>query len=281
MAAGTGAHEPERRCALGPAQSQTLTAAMSRYDWPRIARQERGGDAPGARGRFLRRIRTDFDPDGARAASLAAQAGPPHPGGPFAPPNTRQHLWQFLGPIAVLRGQAIGEPRVTGRVNMLAVETIGGQRVYAATANGGVWYSRDGGVSWTSLGGFAPTPADNIARPAQRHSCGAIAVSFGITEATDIVFVGTGEHAQPRSAQPPSCLGGIGILVADHPATATGPDPWTREAKNLLTCGVARIAIQPSPGVGVVAATTIGLLQRPTLATPDNEWPRVAGKPFS
>ena len=78
--------------------------------------------------------------------------------------------------MTVVESRVIGDPRVTGRVNMLAVETIGGQRVYAATANGGVWYSRDGGANWTSVGGFAPTPSDNIARPAQRHTCGAIAV---------------------------------------------------------------------------------------------------------
>ena len=254
---------------------------MSRYDWPHVTRQEIGGDDPDARGRLMRRIRTDFDPEGARAASLAAQAPHPHPGRsePFAPPTGRQHLWQPLGPFIVLRGQAIGDPRIAGRVNMLAVD-MGGKRVYAASANGGVWYTSDGGVTWKSLGGFAVTTGGEIIRPAQRHTCGSIAVSFGLTEATDFAFVGTGEHTHPRDAQPGHSLGGIGILFADHPATTGGDNPWTREAKNLIGRGVCRIAIQPSPGLGVVAATTIGLLQRPGPGV-DNVWNPVAGSPFS
>src|SRR5262245_39557778 len=165
---------------------------MGRYDWPRGTRKEDDGDDPMARHRFKRRSQAEFDPEAARAASLAARMPHPHPGGPgpFAPPSGRAHLWQPLGPTTVVQGQVTGDPRITGRVKMLAVHP-GGSRVYAATANGGVWYTNDGGRSWVSLGGFAPTPTLLINGPIQPHACGAIAVSFGVTEADDTVFVGT------------------------------------------------------------------------------------------
>jgi len=254
---------------------------VSRYDWPRVPRKEiGGGDDPGERGRFIRRIRTDFDPEGARAASLGPpRPAHPHPGAaPFAPASGRQNLWQPIGPVTILGGQATGKPRVAGRINMLAVHSDG-QRVYAASANGGVWYSRNGGASWQSLGGFAVTAAGEIVRPAQRHTCGSIAVKFGGTEAADVVYVGTGETTHQDDAQPGHSLGGIGILVADHPATTGGDNPWTREAKNLLGLGICRMALQPS-GAGVVAATTSGLFQRPSPGA-DNVWTKVAGTPFS
>jgi hypothetical protein len=161
---------------------------------------------------------------------------------------------------------------------MLAVHKDG-LRVYAASANGGVWYSRNGGGLWQSLGGFAVTAAGEIVRPVQRHSCGSIAVKFGNTEATDVVYVGTGETTHQRHAQPGNSQGGIGILVADHPATTGGDNPWTREAKNLLGLGVCRIALQPS-GTGVVAATTNGLFERPSPGA-DNVWTKVPGAPFN
>ena len=252
---------------------------MSRYDWPRVARTEQGGDDPRTRGRFLRLPRTEFDSEGARTASRSLVGGVAGVHGAFAPASVRQHLWQPLGPLTVVHGQAIGDPRIAGRVNMLAVHS-GGQRVYAASANGGVWYTNNGGTSWTSLGGFAVTSSGEITRPAQRHTCGSIAVAFGATEANDVVYVGTGEITHGRDAQPGHSLGGIGVLIADHPATSGGADPWTREAKNLIGEGVCRIAVQPG-GAGVVAATTVGLFERPSPGGADNNWTKVTGSPFS
>src|SRR6185295_17601998 len=118
-----------------------------------------------------------------------------------------------------VQGQAIGTPRIAGRVNAIDVHT-GGSRAYAASANGGVWYTSDGGIHWVSLGGFAPTGSAQIIRPAHRHACGAIKVAFGATEATDVVYVGTGETTHGRDAQPGHSLGGVGVLIGDHPATS-------------------------------------------------------------
>jgi len=251
---------------------------MSRYEWP-IARRSESDDDPGGRGEFLGRQRVEFDPAGVRAL---ARGTPPQPSvaRPRAPVNGRTHLWQPLGPDTVVGGQAIGATRIAGRINMLAVHPDG-ERVYAASANGGVWYSANGGVAWRSLGGLASTPAPGtVNRPAQRHACGAIAVAWGAAEADDVVYVGTGETTHGRSAQPGASLGGIGILRLGPPAPVAEPDPWVREAPNLLGEGVCRIALQPG-GSGVVAATTAGLFERPAGAGADTAWTRVTGVPFA
>ena len=69
------------------------------------------------------------------------------PGPPASPPATN---WIPVGPSVVRRGQAVGNPPVSGRTAALALAP-GGMRVYAATANGGVWRSDDGGSHWYSL----------------------------------------------------------------------------------------------------------------------------------
>jgi hypothetical protein len=248
---------------------------MSRYAWPRLDEGD-DDDDPGGRARFTSRRRIDFDPAGAIAAG---RREPVSGVGLRAAPNGRLSLWQPLGPMTVVQGQAIGTPRIAGRVMALAVHSAG-SRLYAGSGNGGVWYSNDGGTSWRSLGGFASTVGGEINRPAQRHSCGAIHVAFGATEAGDEVYVGTGETAHSPNAQPGRSLGGIGVLVASGPAVSLLANPWSREAKNLLGAGVNRFAVEPG-GATLVAATTIGLLQRPNPASPDSDWPRVAGKPFA
>ena len=58
----------------------------------------------------------------------------------IAPPNVDDDLWVPIGPTVVLNGQAGGNPRVAGRTNDIRVSDDGA-RVYAATANGGVWFS--------------------------------------------------------------------------------------------------------------------------------------------
>jgi hypothetical protein len=257
---------------------------MSRYAWPTGRTNDDASDDPAARARFVAQRRTDFDAEGALAAgrrmpSRQSSVGPAGGPAPFAPATGRQHLWQPLGPATVVGGQATGSPRIAGRVTALAVHPDG-QRIYAASGNGGVWYSNDGGGSWRSLGGFAATNRPEINRPAHRNACGAIAVDFGTTEAGDEVYVGTGEPTRTPTGQPGGSLGGIGVLVATGPATSTADDPWAREAPNLLGAGIHRFAFEPG-GAGVVVATTIGLFQRPDPAGPDDDWIRVSGTPFT
>lgn len=256
---------------------------MSRYQWPDSDDGEEGDDAPGARTRYIARRRVEFDPDGARVAARgvpATVARGARTSAERAPASGRTHLWQPLGPMTVLGGQATGKPRIAGRVNAIEVHD-GGDRIYAASGTGGVWYSRNGGAEWMPLGGFAPTNTAGLNRPAQRNACGAICVRFGATEADDDVYIGTGEAVgRDPDAQPGHSIGGVGILVAHGPAAAATPDPWVREAKNLLGNGVWRIVIEPG-GTTVIAATRTGLFQRPAAPGADVDWERVAGTPFN
>ena len=197
-------------------------------------------------------------------------------------------LWQPLGPHTLLGGEPLGATRVTGRISMLAVHEDG-ERVYAASANGGVWYSGDAGANWRSLDGLADTPgAAAIDRPAHRLACGAIAVRFGSGGAPDTVIVGTGEpwHAegvpadQRTHAQPGQPFGGVGILIGTHQPGPPGPGSvtWVREAANLVGHGVYRIALQPG-GTRIVAATTAGLFEQPALDA-GTAWKPLVGAPF-
>jgi hypothetical protein len=247
---------------------------MSRYDWPRDG-GEREDDAAG-RAIFIRRRRTEFDADGALRASRTPL---PRPAGvPFAPADGREFLWQPLGPLHVLEGQAEGKPRITGRVNVVCVHDAG-LRAYAASANGGVWYTKDGGASWVSVAGLASTNTAGILRPAQRNACGALHVEWGTNEGDDLVFLGTGEITHPMRGQPGDSEGGIGILVGDKPTKSSQPDPWVREAPNLVNNGIYRIVREPG-GTIVVAATRTGLFQRPASPGANIDWMRPTSTPF-
>ncbi len=256
---------------------------MSRYDWPR-ARSPQERDDPAGRAGFMGSRRAELDLAAALASGRRlAQPRADGRGGVFAQPSSRVELWVPLGPSTVVQGQATGDPRVTGRVRALSVHPDG-QRIYAATANGGVWYSSDGAETWRSIGGFAPTATPGIVRPAHRHVCGALLVQLDPAapddESKDTVFVGTGEITPDLHARAGSRLGGIGVLVATGPAASGAVDPWTEEAPNLLEKGVYRLAADPGAGTTVVAATSIGLLERPAGAGQGTGWDPVAGDPF-
>ena len=258
---------------------------MSRYVWPRDPRKKKEKDNPAARLAFTRRRHREFDPEGA----LRASRGSPQldtatgPRGPFAPATGRVHLWQPLGPVTLLGGQAEGSPRVSGRVNAICVHDLG-LRAYAASANGGVWYTNDGGANWVSVAGLASTNTTGILRPAQRNACGALHVNFGATEGQDLVFLGTGELTGlsdvDLKGEPGSSEAGIGIFVGDRPALSSQSDPWQREAPNLINNGVFRIVQEPG-GNTVIAATRTGLFQRPSSPAQDKNWERLPFEPFN
>jgi hypothetical protein len=257
---------------------------MSAYDWPSSTHSGEGQDDALGRLRFSSSRRIMLDHDGALAAGRRLPEEPiPRrarggvaPPAPFTPATGTRNLWLPLGPATITDGQATGSPRVAGRVRALAVHELG-QRVYAAAANGGIWYSRNGGAEWISIGGFAATNRAGITRPAHRNACGAIAVRFGGTEAGDFVVVGTGERGGFADARPSSKLAGVGVLTATNPVASAGGDPWTRAAKNLQGESVTGIAIKPG-GTDIVVATTIGLFTGPTTA--DSVWDLVPGTPF-
>src|SRR6266498_1636884 len=114
---------------------------MARYDWPAGPRSE---DDQLGRAGHLARFRPQVD------LTVLAQPLPrPKARGARAVPHNLpvgpQNLWFPLGPSVMLNGQATGTPNVAGRIRDLQVEPAAGQRVYAASASGGVWFSADRG----------------------------------------------------------------------------------------------------------------------------------------
>jgi hypothetical protein len=200
-------------------------------------------------------------------------------------------MWMPLGPSILINGQASGNPMVSGRVRDIRISP-NGQRVYVGTANGGVWYSPDVGTTWTPLGGWALAP--QAVRSGLSLTIGALLVEFGETggsddPAKDVVYVGTGE-AQPQVQRGPGGHhGGIGILrlKTTLPAalTASGRNPWTREARNLTGAGIYRLARDPAvtPALNgsatLVAATSTGLWSRTGPFAEDADWQRVEFAP--
>ena len=254
---------------------------MTRYDWPDAPGvRSQAKDDPNERARHnARRYAGTPVEDALQALRTAAVVAPG--GGPAAlraPATSDALLWQPLGPAVMLSGQAEGSPRVSGRVNAMAVHKDG-QRAYAATGNGGIWATTDGGATWRSVGGLAATDTAGITRPAHRNTSAALHVKWKDPAGAETVFMGTGEPWSRATGLPESSELGVGIFVATAPLAPTVPDPWTREAKNLVNDAVYAIA-SSADGATVVAAALSGLYQRPPGGGKDVDWPRVPSEPF-
>lgn len=183
--------------------------------------------------------------------------------------------WTPLGPSVVAHGQAPGHPTVSGRITALAVGP-GASRVYAGAANGGVWFSGDGGASWAPLDDYSTSPGFVSHLEADSLSVGAIAVTFGASTQSDVIFVGTGESQTGYDIPLGDGYFGIGIRSS---ASGGEPGSWALEAINLAGHGCFRIVIDPDDPTLVFAATSHGLYRRPVGGTYTN-WNQVNG-PFA
>lgn len=173
--------------------------------------------------------------------------------------------WLPIGPSAVLKGQASGEPLVSGRVTGIA-PLVDGNTLYICTANGGVWKTSDGGWNWTSMmegvrvqtasgQPFPPSSWRGLSWGIDSQACGAIAVAPGAgTGGQDRIFVGTGEAFGNLDD-----YFGTGPLVSDDGGTT-----WRVEeaVPTLAGSGFWRLAIDPADAQHVFAATTNGLYER-------------------
>ncbi len=218
-----------------------------------------------------------------RRRQQAGQAAPRARGAARAAPDAAQpHQWLPIGPTVVLAGQAGGRPRVAGRVSDVQVSSDG-LRAYAATANGGVWFSEDGGESWRPLGGWTttgdPPPID---RAAGVLACGCMLVRFdpGNNVGADEVYVGTGELMPSTGNTLGGQNSGVGVMHATGPATSTiFAAPWTIEGSNLANSGIFRLADDPADPTTLVAATSAGLWTRN--GGPAAAWTQVGVAPFA
>jgi hypothetical protein len=164
-------------------------------------------------------------------------------------------FWTPVGPSVVAEGTS-GALSVSGRITALAVGP-GGQRVYAGAANGGVWYSEDGGASWMTVEAYGqpPSTAETLGVEADSLSVGALAVRFGASAASDLIYVGTGEANFSADS-----YFGIGIKSS---TSGGAPIKWNPEATNLVGAAISRIVIDPENPAVVYAATDTGLFVRP------------------
>gem|GEM_PF-1799519 len=181
--------------------------------------------------------------------------------------------WINIGPSASLNGQAANNPIVGGRITDLALSRDG-QRVYAATAGGGVWRSDDGGDSWRPLmDGLRLAPQypefvdRDLAGPEQGASALAIGAVACVSDDPDRVFVGTGEYTADNRG-----YRGIGILSSNDggrtwvtEGIASGHDPLTGAIVFALT-------IDPGNPDRVMAATSRGLYRRTSDGSGGFQW---------
>jgi len=196
-----------------------------------------------------------------RRMGMAAPAAPIVPGA---------KNWLPLGPTVVMNGQTIGNQPVAGRVARLAVAP-GGQILYAATANGGVFRSDDGATSWRSLmDGFDLEPKNYAS---DSLACGAIAIDLADPNR---VYVGTGEGDtnqmfRQRIVGALAAYRGVGPIRSDNGGTSWVPEP---SSPDLAGEAFFALAVDPRNRENVVGGTTAGLYQRVPAGGSSFQWVR-------
>ena len=204
-----------------------------------------------------------------RVQEIRTRAAAP-PVGPIIP---GQKNWSPLGPSVVLNGQALGNPSVGGRVSGIAVAP-GGQIVYAASANGGVFRSVDGGMSWRSLMDAFDMDPTNFASTSL--ACGAIAIDGNDPNR---VYVGTGEGDTHemfarglRKVFALPAYRGIGPIRSDDAGATWVSEPTASGSPSLAGQAFFALAVDPANRDNVVAATTEGLYQRVLTEDGNPKW---------
>lgn len=212
--------------------------------------------------------------------------GDPKPGtrakrDPLPAPGVAGGYWLPIGPFGVRKGQAPGDPVISGRVSRLGFSPDG-RRVYLATANSGVWVSEDKGRSWTSLMG-PDFDKDPLSMSSNSLSCGAIAVVRDAGTGLDRIYVGTGEGdaGDYGSGGTGSGLGyfGVGPIISKD-----GGKNWLQEPSSIDTPGIPfsgltgqaffEMALHPDDPEMVIAATSAGVFRREKVApaSADYRW---------
>jgi hypothetical protein len=263
---------------------------MGRYDWPA---PPRGEDDPGGRTRYLTQLRPTLDPTTITPLTPKKSTRRRARAVPHNAPVGANNLWFPIGPSVMTNGQAGGNPNVAGRIRDLIVEPVTGQRLYAASGTGGVWFSADRGGTWTPLDEFQESDRTDIGNLSAALACGAVYVRFGAAAngSQDEVWVGTGEQTltldglqatlggAPGSGLPGGAVAGIGFL---HHDPSAGPG-WTvvkgatsaADADTLRGECFYRIAADPKNDRQLVAGTTKGLYLLPA----GGLWRKVASYP--
>ena len=67
-------------------------------------------------------------------------------------PATTSANWSFVGPDVIPSGGG-----GAGRINVVRIDPSNPNTIYAGSANGGLWISKDGGLTWTTSTDFLPS----------------------------------------------------------------------------------------------------------------------------
>jgi hypothetical protein len=203
----------------------------------------------------FRRRQREARRDGAPAPAGEAHgadtpSGEEAPPEPPAPPPAEN--WVPIGPSVLRRGQAATQPGTSGRTVGLAIAP-GGTRVYAATANGGIWRSDDTGRTWRSM--MESFDLNPVTAGSDSLACGAVALSPGATAATDVVYVGTGEGAG-------GAYFGVGPVVSTDGGASWTIEPVSPGSTEIAGSACYELAIDPGDPARVVVATRVGAYRR-------------------
>ena len=162
--------------------------------------------------------------------------------------------WMPLGPAPIPNGQTQQFPATTpttGRATAIVVDPTNSNKVYLGTAQGGVWRSLDGGVTWTA-----------IFDSAQSLAVGALALA---PSDTTKLYVGTGEPNNSGDS-----FFGVGLYRIDSVDTAPvlvgpiNPPITTGTAPAISTnCftgrSITKILVHPTDPATIFVSTAAGV----------------------
>ncbi len=147
--------------------------------------------------------------------------------------------WSPIGPAPIVSGGS----RFSGRVIAIAVHPTNADIVYVGAAQGGLYRSTNGGVSWTAL-------MDG----AQSLAIGAIAIAPTNPE---IVYIGTGEPNFSLDS-----FFGVGVYRIDNASTTANlSGPLNKDSGNVDVFtgrGIGEIIVNPTDANTIFVATTSG-----------------------
>lgn len=154
--------------------------------------------------------------------------------------------WTPIGPNPIPNGQTqTVSTAVSGRTTAIAVHPADPNIVYVGTAQGGLYRSLNGGVTWAPM-------MDN----ALSLSIGAVAIA---PSQPDTIYVGTGEPNLSADS-----FFGVGVYRIDGASTGapTLTGPLNRDAANIdifTGRGIGRIIVHPTDPATIFVATTSGV----------------------
>jgi hypothetical protein len=217
----------------------------SREEWINAKRGVEHGRRfdPRARGRAIRAMQREE----ATAVPPAGIAGGTSSLTPDqSAPAASTAVWVPIGPAPLSNGQTFGLTHpVSGRVSSIALHPTNSNIAYVGAAQGGVYRTLDGGVTWKALFDSAETLA-----------VGAIAIA---PSRPSTIYVGTGEGNFSADS-----FFGVGVYRIDN---ADGPSPvlvgpLNKDAANndvLSGWGIDKIVVHPTNPDVIFVAVASGL----------------------